>query len=806
VNEEPENSARARRFHLRDIRSLPTLTAVTIGARCALRVLPSATDPRDFPEEVRESDLCGIEAACLAAALSIVGASVGRPNEATHVATMVAHDAVRAAGAVASQAMVPAAKAAATSARSVASAAARFLDGPATGLRQASTAAAMAAVEAAGPAVEEATRVDVKWLNNPAYRQDVHALLKSPLWHELPVGWNSIIQRWEASLAGHPELVAMASRHRQMLEGTFAWDEAPGIVEAWYERYQTGAMRRDRVESLAPQSPATDSTEIQEAGRDGSPSALHDSPAAADQLGRERLVMAMAETFADPEQGTPITVGLFGDWGAGKSSAMDQLRRRLQADKWGRFDIAWFNAWEYENTDNLAAGLAQETVKGLKAPGWIERGETRLAFAIREHGWEFAKTISYTVAALLPAGVLAWPLIAGASVAPGIATAAQLGGAGVVLGATIYVLQHVKRALEHPLATQLQTYLKLPNYGEHLGLTPVLKRHIRTLCRIRLLNWRRLVVFVDDLDRCKPDSIVTVFEAIRLVMDIPNVIVMIAIDPRIALQAVARHFARVGGDQRAPEDIARDYLGKIIQIPLRLARPGPAEVQNYIQGRLFADLQDAPIDRTSPEWLRRLKEAEAGPQDLEERIKAGDWAVLDEPPPSVDGRQGLEETQGQQMPTQATSGMTEGPMRETLAECVHFTKLSNDLEFNNPRQLLRLRNTYRLAKSLYPEESDWERLMEMLFWQEFVHQWPLDVHRDCEDALRGTKVLSHAQTDLSKDQADQIQAGTKAMQGVFQARYGEDWSAYEQVAHKVKRLVLPRAEGSTKAPEPAEEI
>jgi hypothetical protein len=61
----------------------------------------------------------------------------------------------------------------------------------------------------------------------------------------------------------------------------------------------------------------------------------------------------------------------------------------------------------------------------------------------------------------------------------------------------------------------------------------------------KVLPRRRLLFVVDDLDRCSPEGIFKTFEAIRLVLDLPQVIVVVAVDQRIALAALALHYEKL---------------------------------------------------------------------------------------------------------------------------------------------------------------------------------------------------------------------------------------------------------------------
>jgi hypothetical protein len=97
-------------------------------------------------------------------------------------------------------------------------------------------------------------------------------------------------------------------------------------------------------------------------------------------------------------------------------------------------------------------------------------------------------------------------------------------------------------------------------------------------------------------------------------------------------------------------------------------------------------------------------------------------------------------------------------MRETLDEREHFAALVEGFQFNNPRQMKRLRNTYRLLKVLDHQRSNMQRLkrkMTMLFWQEYLHAAPETAAKAWEDELRAAiKPLSVAAPPESTPEPD----------------------------------------------------
>ena len=73
-----------------------------------------------------------------------------------------------------------------------------------------------------------------------------------------------------------------------------------------------------------------------------------------------------------------------------------------------------------------------------------------------------------------------------------------------------------------------------------------------------------LVVLIDDLDRCLPETTISTLEAIRLFLFLKNTAFVIAADDAMIKHAVRRHFKGVD------DDLVTNYFDKLIQLPIRV--------------------------------------------------------------------------------------------------------------------------------------------------------------------------------------------------------------------------------------------
>jgi predicted KAP-like P-loop ATPase len=93
----------------------------------------------------------------------------------------------------------------------------------------------------------------------------------------------------------------------------------------------------------------------------------------------------------------------------------------------------------------------------------------------------------------------------------------------------------------------------------------------------------RLVIVIDDLDRCSPETIIPTLEAIKLFLFVSKTAFVIGADEELVRYAARRRFPELPGDRR---EVGRDYLEKLIQFPIRIPALGRAEVESYM-GLLF---------------------------------------------------------------------------------------------------------------------------------------------------------------------------------------------------------------------------
>jgi predicted KAP-like P-loop ATPase len=284
-------------------------------------------------------------------------------------------------------------------------------------------------------------------------------------------------------------------------------------------------------------------------------------------------------------QGRPISIGISGAWGAGKSSMIKLVRKSLMArgEKEERnFVIVEFNAWLYQGYDDARAALME--VIGSKLAGVAEEHKTGVdkakEFLKRVRWFRLAGLLAGAAVTLhtgVPVGVLGELCEMGQRVLAGDETEDTLSAAGKAVGKAKEAASGLLAEKKESSPPQEIQALR-ESFEETLGAVGV-----------------TLVVLIDDLDRCLPETTISTLEAIRLFLFLENTAFVIAADDGMIKYAVRRHF--IGVD----DEVATSYFDKLIQLPIRVPPLGTQEVRAYM---MLLFLEKSDLETAKKEEIR----------------------------------------------------------------------------------------------------------------------------------------------------------------------------------------------------------
>lgn len=247
----------------------------------------------------------------------------------------------------------------------------------------------------------------------------------------------------------------------------------------------------------------------------------------------------------------PISIGVHGDWGAGKSSILKMTEAAVESD-----DVIciWFNGWQFQGFDDAKTVLIERIL------GELEKNQRVLAKAGTELRSLLERVRWFKVARL--AGT--------------VATAAQ-GGWLTMLAP--FLVPSAKEGDKDPESGTFGGFLD-PKKGKSMP-KEIDAFHKEFEALLNRADIKRMVVLLDDLDRCLPTPAIETLEAIKLFLFVPRAVFVIGADEAMIEYSVRKHFPDMPLGQ-GTQTYARNYLEKLIQVPFRIPAMGLVETRVYI--------------------------------------------------------------------------------------------------------------------------------------------------------------------------------------------------------------------------------
>jgi predicted KAP-like P-loop ATPase len=270
-----------------------------------------------------------------------------------------------------------------------------------------------------------------------------------------------------------------------------------------------------------------------------------------------KVVADIAAQMIKDGDGQPISIGVSGSWGAGKSSLVKMIGESIKSLDGGKnYIFIDFNAWLYQGYDDARMALLQKVADKImeEAKGKETHIDKAKEFIKRINWLRTAKFLAPAASSMITGGVGAGPV-------------------GAFLGAVSGLLNQSARPSDEDITKIKESYTqiapdlqKLLNDKEEKSVPKEIEA-LRVLFQELLEKLGlTLIVLVDDLDRCLPNTAISTLEAMRLLLFMPQTAFIIAADEQMIRNAVKSHF----GNMDLDDGLVTSYFDKLIQIPLRV--------------------------------------------------------------------------------------------------------------------------------------------------------------------------------------------------------------------------------------------
>ena len=290
-----------------------------------------------------------------------------------------------------------------------------------------------------------------------------------------------------------------------------------------------------------------------------------------DNLELASRLSAIFDILRHKETRCPLTVAVYGDWGTGKTSAMKWLEGKL--NEWNRMNNdrkdghpnvhpVWFEPWKYHTRDDVWRGIISEVILAMFAVKTFDH--QHLVNGLKEAAKKFGSFLGRSFLHALSSLKL--------SVGAGPLGKAELSGE---VFRDIYDEWEKASQPQKPYLNQFETTLAD-------WVVRLLPKRTETIGGVEIIRTDRIVLFIDDLDRCLPEVTLEVLEAIKLYLSIKPLIFVCGLDRTVVDAVVKKRYKDHGLEDGHKSE---HYLNKIFQVEVDVA-PSETQVQAFLNHTL----------------------------------------------------------------------------------------------------------------------------------------------------------------------------------------------------------------------------
>jgi len=238
-----------------------------------------------------------------------------------------------------------------------------------------------------------------------------------------------------------------------------------------------------------------------------------------------------------------FTIGIYGEWGTGKTTLMKSIERNLsenQENNEQSFLPIWFNAWKYEREDCLA------TVSLLKTVGYV----------MANH--EIFDSLSKAIFKGL-----------------------TIVGKDMIQQIAMQAVSKTQQVADEEIEVKMDYLNKLYRDSVYYEGLDKIKKEMESIREQK--GDYRVVIFIDDLDRCSPVKALEVLESIKLFLDIEGFVFVIGLSHKTITQLISKVYSSTGVK-------GEDYIKKIIQIPIKIPSWSKESIIDLINNSIITSL------------------------------------------------------------------------------------------------------------------------------------------------------------------------------------------------------------------------
>lgn len=310
------------------------------------------------------------------------------------------------------------------------------------------------------------------------------------------------------------------------------------------------------------------------------------------------------DKIADSKSENIPMIGVFAPWGRGKSYFLNLIFQQLESrkEKWyhsffGRnttknYKTIKFNAWKYQDTPAIWAYL-YETI--YHQTSWWQKC------------WLYIKKNVLSYKFLLLALLISFSWLIGyllnkyTSILDAVSNLKAIGGIGTIV---TVVFSFVLTLKDNPISALkiIQKYTRRKSYNDCLGIQNAIESDLEDLLGVLQFKKDRVLLCVDDIDRCSTEKMVNIVDSLRTVLENniirDRLIVICSIDIEKLMHGYRSMYKDFISES---EEVIREQIDKVFIFSLGLAKLGPIQLDEYL--RKLLEINDSDSSTMAKETL-----------------------------------------------------------------------------------------------------------------------------------------------------------------------------------------------------------
>jgi hypothetical protein len=396
--------------------------------------------------------------------------------------------------------------------------------------------------------------------------------------------------------------------------------------------------------------------------------------ASTDLLNYETYASIIARLITTDFCKPPFNVSILAPWGKGKTTLMRFIQKKISTKKvqekivkerpvstlstllnwldntetlfssFKKLDhpVIWFNAWKFQKNEQIWAGLADEIIRQLaeqldsvnREKFWLKLNIKRVDRDKLKRELLF-KLVQKCLVPLLYSisGFLLSYWLKSEDISqylnPGIMLASSFVNAIPVLVGLSLAVKKVIAGYKEPAELEVGKYVLQPEYRQKMGYLQAVEDDLRQAIALVINENKPAVIFIDDLDRCSPNVIGEVVEAINAFMsgDLSNCYFIIGQDPQMVIASLDSAYEKIAGKigklENHSNSIGRFFLEKFSQLAINIPVLNDPQRQSFVETLLAGlDSEAIPDEEKQSELLNDYRSLEmeldslADPEDI----------------------------------------------------------------------------------------------------------------------------------------------------------------------------------------------